>query len=86
MIEAFLTWVCCFTTLSKYDLTDKSLEFPETSGGNGNASHGNAKHQAVLALDMDTWKQLIDVFDIKDPMIRHREEEHINVGKKGWYA
>jgi len=63
------------------------LEFPETSGGTGNASHGNAKHQAVLALDMDTWKQLIDVFDIKEPMIRHREEEeHRNVGKKGWYA
>jgi hypothetical protein len=36
---------------------------------------------------MDTWKQLIDVFDIKESMIRHREEEeHSSVGKKGWYA
>ncbi|KAF4626382.1 hypothetical protein G7Y89_g11781 [Cudoniella acicularis] len=48
---------------------------------------GSAKHQAVLALDMATWKQLIEAFDIKEPMIRHREdEEHNSVGKRGWYA
>jgi hypothetical protein len=36
---------------------------------------------------MDYWEQLIDVFDIKEPMIRHREEEeHSNVSKKGWYV
>jgi non-structural maintenance of chromosomes element 4 len=36
---------------------------------------------------MASWKQLIDVFGIKEPMIRHREEdEHLNVGAKGWYA
>jgi hypothetical protein len=36
---------------------------------------------------MHTWKELIEVFEIKQPMIRHRqEEEYNNVGKKGWYA
>jgi hypothetical protein len=40
-----------------------------------------------MALDMAEWKELIDLFDIKEPMIKHREEEsHNNVGKKGWYA
>ena len=49
--------------------------------------HEPAKHQAVLALDMQQWEELIDLFDIKEPMIRHREEEdHSTVGKKGWYA
>jgi len=87
MTGAFLTSVCCHRQILPMILLIGVLEFPETSGGNGNASHGNAKHQAVLALDMDTWKQLIDVFDIKEPMIRHREEEeHSSVGKKGWYA
>jgi hypothetical protein len=66
--------------------TDRFLDFPEVSGGKVNG-HEKAKHQAVLAIDMDYWEQLIDVFDIKEPMIRHREEEeHSNVGKKGWYA
>jgi non-structural maintenance of chromosomes element 4 len=36
---------------------------------------------------MQQWEELIDLFDIKEPMIRHREEEdHSTVGKKGWYA
>jgi len=36
---------------------------------------------------MDHWEQLIDLFDIKEPMIQHREEdEQYNVGKRGWYA
>jgi non-structural maintenance of chromosomes element 4 len=36
---------------------------------------------------MAQWKEAIELFDIKEPMIRHREEETYNsVGKKGWYA
>lgn len=46
-----------------------------------------SKHQAVLSLDMATWQELIEVFDIQEPMIMHREqEEYSSVGKKGWYA
>jgi hypothetical protein len=45
------------------------------------------KHQAVLSLDMAMWKELIEIFDIKEPMIPNRkEEEHSSVGKTGWYA
>jgi hypothetical protein len=73
------------TPTNTYHLADRFLDFPAVSG-NANG-HEKAKHQAVLALDMETWEQLIDLFDIKEPMIRHREEEELsNVGKKGWYA
>jgi len=65
--------------------TDQYLDFPEVSGTA--KGHETAKHQAVLALDMQQWEELIDLFDIKEPLIRHREEEdHSSVGKRGWYA
>ncbi|PVH86188.1 Nse4-domain-containing protein [Cadophora sp. DSE1049] len=45
------------------------------------------KHQAVLALDMQMWQDLIDAFEIQKPMIKHRQEpDNSNVGAKGWYA
>lgn len=31
------------------------------------------KHQSVMALDMAQWEDLIELFDIKDPMIKLRE-------------
>ncbi len=59
----------------------------EPLSGAGNAHNGPSKHQAVLALDMATWQELIDAFDITEPIIEHREEEsHSNLGAKGWYA
>jgi hypothetical protein len=63
------------------------VEITQAGRKNGSIAYGPAKHQAVLALDMDTWEQLIDAFDIQEPMIKHRrEDEHRNVGAKGWYA
>ncbi|KAH9213846.1 Nse4 C-terminal-domain-containing protein [Leptodontidium sp. 2 PMI_412] len=45
------------------------------------------KHQAVMALDMQMWEDLIDTFEISEPMIKNRDEPvHQNVGAKGWYA
>jgi hypothetical protein len=33
------------------------------------------------------WKDLIELYDIKEPMIKHRvEQEHENLGAVGWYA
>ncbi|CAG8948972.1 hypothetical protein HYFRA_00002100 [Hymenoscyphus fraxineus] len=47
---------------------------------------GPKKHQAVMSLDMGVWKEMIEIFDIKEPMIKHRkEEEHSSVGRRGWY-
>ena len=48
---------------------------------------GAHKHQSVIALDMAEWEELIELFDIKESMIKHREEEErAPVGAKGWYA
>jgi hypothetical protein len=36
---------------------------------------------------MASWKEMIEVFGIKKPMIPHREErEHGNPGARGWYS
>jgi hypothetical protein len=36
---------------------------------------------------MDEWEELIQLFDIREPMIDHREEQdNTRVGAKGWYA
>ncbi|KAK5114766.1 hypothetical protein LTR85_010079 [Meristemomyces frigidus] len=45
------------------------------------------RRQAVLAIDYATWQELIDVFDIRESMIQHRQEEQpTQVGERGWYA
>jgi hypothetical protein len=44
------------------------------------------KHQAVFSLDWPTWKKLIRAFDIKNPLIPHRESEEATVSAKGWYG
>jgi len=48
----------------------------------------SSKHQAVFSLDYGTWQSLIEAFDIKSPMIPHRQEEEggAQVGQRGWYA
>lgn len=45
------------------------------------------KHQAVLAIDYGTWKQLIDAFEIRESMIPHRDDEQpTQMGERGWYT
>ncbi|KAK2748900.1 nuclear protein [Myotisia sp. PD_48] len=39
-------------------------------------ARGVQRHQAVFSLDFDTWKQLVNAFDIKESVIPHREETH----------
>ncbi|OJD16691.1 hypothetical protein AJ78_03161 [Emergomyces pasteurianus Ep9510] len=33
------------------------------------------KHQTVFSLDFETWEKLIEVFDIQEPLIPHRNDE-----------
>ncbi|KAM5471827.1 hypothetical protein MauCBS54593_003233 [Microsporum audouinii] len=48
---------------------------------------GIQKHQAVFGLDFDTWAQLIETFDIKDPLIPHRDDENKHAPPTGrWHA
>ncbi|KAI3619818.1 nuclear protein qri2 [Moniliophthora roreri] len=45
---------------------------------------GIRKSQSVFEFDMPTWKRAIEVFDLKDPIIPHREktEMHMRIGNK----
>ncbi|KFY38144.1 hypothetical protein V494_04506 [Pseudogymnoascus sp. VKM F-4513 (FW-928)] len=46
-----------------------------------------SKHQAIFAIDMATWEELIEVFEISEPIIEHREEiVQRAVGARGWYS
>ncbi|KAJ5035083.1 uncharacterized protein L3040_008344 [Drepanopeziza brunnea f. sp. 'multigermtubi'] len=63
------------------------LVFYDDPDRDATAKGDHPKHQAVMSMDMAMWDDLIRTFDIKEPMIRHREEEsYTNVGAKGWYA
>jgi hypothetical protein len=45
------------------------------------------KHQAIMSIDMETWRKLIDAFDIKECIIPHRNEDHLQQpGARGWYS
>lgn len=58
---------------------------PRTFGAK--AGENVSKHQSILTLDMATWQDLIDVFDIKESMIPHRvEEQQGQLGTRGWYS
>ncbi|OJI81964.1 hypothetical protein ASPTUDRAFT_125634 [Aspergillus tubingensis CBS 134.48] len=42
---------------------------------------GIKKRQAIFTLDFETWQELIQVYDIKDSIIPHREEETQNTAQ-----
>ncbi|PYH69946.1 non-structural maintenance of chromosomes element 4 family protein [Aspergillus vadensis CBS 113365] len=42
---------------------------------------GIKKRQAIFTLDFETWQELIQAYDIKDPIIPHREEETQNTAQ-----
>lgn len=51
------------------------------------SAHGTMKHQAVLSIDMPIWKELIETYSIKEPMIEHRKEASTQgPGARGWYS
>lgn len=63
----------------------------DKSPSSGTAPHkrqdGVMKHQAVLSLDYQTWEELIEVFEITEPMIEHRKDTAVReLGGKGWYT
>ncbi|OAX83486.1 hypothetical protein ACJ72_02156 [Emergomyces africanus] len=41
------------------------------------------KHQTVFSLDFETWENLIEVFDIQEPLIPHRSDEPTNQANRG---
>lgn len=46
-----------------------------------------SKHQAVFELDFKIWQELVDAFDIRQPLIKHRQEDTATqMGNRGWYT
>ncbi|GAB0136267.1 hypothetical protein EsDP_00004574 [Epichloe bromicola] len=53
----------------------------------GTQRHGASKHQAILSMDEQTWREIIEVFNITNPMIPHRQEANRSApGARGWYS
>ncbi|KAG7411953.1 Non-structural maintenance of chromosome element 4 [Fusarium oxysporum f. sp. rapae] len=69
--------------LPALEIIDRDVEADEEEP----TRHGAAKHQAILSMDMETWQDIIDTFDLKEPMIVHRKEVTTSgPGARGWYS
>ncbi|KLO84235.1 related to NSE4 Nuclear protein that plays a role in the function of the Smc5p-Rhc18p DNA repair complex [Fusarium fujikuroi] len=69
--------------LPALEITERDVEVEEEEP----TRHGAAKHQAILSMDMETWQDIIDTFDLKEPMIAHRKEVTTSgPGARGWYS
>ena len=45
------------------------------------------KHQAIMELTMDAWKEAIRLFDIREPTIPHRNYTNSQpLSRTGWYS
>lgn len=62
------------------------VDYSQPNGPIESRRKGIQKRQAVFSLDFDTWRDLIDVFGIKESMIPHREEPGKTNRKGGWYG
>jgi hypothetical protein len=49
-------------------------------------AEGAHKHQAVFSIDYPTWRAFIQAYDIRDPLIPHRETVEDVVAPGGWYS
>lgn len=46
-----------------------------------------SKHQAVFHLDYETWADIIEIFDIKESIIPHRQSNDVaQLSASGWYG
>lgn len=66
----------------------QSLKAPNQETVQGARERKATRHQAVFGLDYKTWKDLVDAFDINEPLIPNRaaEASRAQVGRHGWYA
>ncbi|RYC65694.1 hypothetical protein CHU98_g495 [Xylaria longipes] len=45
------------------------------------------RHQAVLSIDMQMWRDIIEAFNITEPIIEHRKEQSTQgPGARSWYS
>ncbi|KAI0837958.1 hypothetical protein F5Y06DRAFT_269468, partial [Hypoxylon sp. FL0890] len=73
----------------KVDLDDNGLPalHPADREEETSASkHRAQKNQGVFSIDMKLWREIIDAFNITEPIIEHRKEQsHQGPGSRGWY-
>lgn len=58
--------------------------FPEEPSDNEQRSKNSTRYNGIIAIDMAEWKTLVDLYDIKESMIEHREYEEEGSGSLGW--
>jgi len=76
-----------FVAVGKDDDGLPTLRVTEPPTLNERRDKGSARHQAIFSLEFATWKKLIRAFDIEEPIIANRDEEHgTQVGSRGWYG
>ncbi|KAK5687046.1 hypothetical protein LTS10_001183 [Elasticomyces elasticus] len=70
------------------DENGRPLSTPEKIKQKKAREKEKSKHQAVFALDFETWRGLVEAFEIGESMIPHRDESGIgaSVGGRGWYT
>ncbi|KAK0633258.1 Nse4 C-terminal-domain-containing protein [Immersiella caudata] len=55
--------------------------------GNEQSKHAAMRHQAIMSMDMEIWRDIINAFGIQKSIIPHREEEeNTGPGARGWYT
>lgn len=56
-------------------------------GGGGGGERGRGRNQAVFTLDYERWEELVQLYDIRESVIPHREQDESNyqVDAGGWY-
>ncbi|RDA94773.1 hypothetical protein CP533_6748 [Ophiocordyceps camponoti-saundersi (nom. inval.)] len=53
----------------------------------GATRHGASKHQAVLSIDMKTWRDMVQTLNLTEPMIENRREAASSgPGARSWYC
>ncbi|KAK0645017.1 Non-structural maintenance of chromosomes element 4-like protein A [Lasiodiplodia hormozganensis] len=58
----------------------------ESRGLNEQGAKNVSRHQAVFSIDYPTWQKLIEAFDLREPVIAHRQEEQPTQTVRGWYG
>lgn len=51
------------------------------------ARSGASKHQAILSMDMEIYREIVETLELTEPMIEHRVETTVSgPGARGWYT
>ncbi|KAK1992617.1 Nse4-domain-containing protein [Colletotrichum falcatum] len=74
-----------YPSLSPFQVDDVD---EDGAAGRAAAKRETTKQQAIFSMDMQTWQDIIDTFDIREPMITHRQEGGSTQapGARGWYS